>query len=700
MTKGDAMKSTGAVALQPGRFITKKFLQVALLTVSLMMVLPGLCDGNTIKVLDWEGNVGWEPSIAINADGLPVISYATRAPIPYPNGLLYLKVAFCADAQCSSWTLRTVDSSDHAIEMTSIAIGDDNLPVISYRDRNTGLKVAKCDSLDSNAVCLSWTITQIPSSGQGLYSSIAVDKNNLPVISYQTFSSLRVLKCGNAACSSGNVDTLLHVYNNPGYTAIAIGNDDNPIIAHIWYGLDVVKCGNPSCTSGNSFTDVESNMSGLEVDIAIGNDGNPVISYYDEQLDDPENGGDLKVAKCNDPACSSATITPVDSVGTVGRHTSIAIGSDNNPVISYWAWTGADLRVAKCNNADCSSATKNTVDSVGEVGWFTSIAIGTNGFPVISYFDQTNGDLKLALCSDEACTSTIDTIAPVVTAFSIPSTSSSLTVSITTFTVTDAVGVTGYLLTESSAKPAADAAGWSGTKPASYTFGSEGSKTLFAWAKDAAGNVSDGIMSASVMITLPPPAAFIVTEPAAGASVPTGSACTVTWTAKTGAASYKVKLSIDGGATWPITLGTGINSTTTTWTVPTNIPKNITNAMIKVMAYDGNNMKLGAAKSGIFSIDVLTITAPASGEIVPQNAPYTIVWTAHGTASNPDEVVVQYKLSSASQWKTAKGTRGASSFIWNVPAVAKPKSNVKVKVIFKSGGATVAKATSGTFKVQ
>ena len=684
------------MTLTPTGLTSKKMLlKVALLTISLMLLIPSICVGTIIRVLDSEGNVGWEPSIAINWDGSPVVSYATREAV---GGFVYLKVAFCDNAQCLSPTLTQVDRSDYAIEMTSIAIGNDNLPVISYRDRNTGLKVAKCDSLDSNAVCLSWTITQIPSSGQGLYSSIAVDKNNLPVISYQTFSSLRVLKCGNAACSSGNVDTLLHVYNNPGYTAIAIGNDDNPIIAHIWYGLDVVKCGNPSCTSGNSFTDVESNMSGLEVDIAIGNDGNPVISYYDEQLDDPENRGDLKVAKCNDPACSSATITPVDSVGTVGRHTSIAIGSDNNPVISYWAWTGADLRVAKCNNADCSSATKNTVDSVGEVGWFTSIAIGNDG-PVISYYDQTNGDLKLALCSDEACTSAIDTIAPVVTAFSIPSTSSSLTVSITTFTATDAVGVTGYLLTESSAKPAADAAGWSGTKPASYTFGSAGSKMLFAWARDAAGNVSDS-MSASVVITLPPPAAFIVTEPAAGASVPTGSACTVTWTAKTGAASYKVKLSIDGGATWPITLGTGINSTTTTWTVPTNIPKNITNAMIKVMAYDGNNMKLGAAKSGIFSIDVLTITAPASGEIVPQNAPYTIVWTAHGTASNPDEVVVQYKLSSASQWKTAKGTRGASSFIWNVPAVAKPKSNVKVKVIFKSGGATVAKATSGTFKVQ
>jgi hypothetical protein len=249
-----------------------------------------------------------------------------------------------------------------------------------------------------------WTITQVPSSGQGIYSSIAIGNDGLPVISYQTFTTLRVLKCGNAACSSGNVDTLLYNYQNPGYTAIAIGNDNNPVIAHNWYGLDVVKCGNPACTSGNTFTEVDPNMTGLEVDIAIGDDGNPVISYYDEQLDEPLNGGDLKVAKCNNVDCSSATITTVDSVGTVGRHSSIAIGADGFPVISYWAQTGGDLRVAKCSNADCSSPTINTVDYVGNVGWFTSIAIGIDDNPVIAYYTDTYDDLKLALCSDPACT--------------------------------------------------------------------------------------------------------------------------------------------------------------------------------------------------------------------------------------------------------------------------------------------------------
>ena len=95
-----------------------------------------------------------------------------------------------------------------------------------------------------------------------------------------------------------------------------------------------------------------------------------------------------------------------------------------------------------------------------------------------------------------------DVTAPTVTAFTIPTTSSSLTVSISSFTATDAVGVTGYIITESSTPPAYDAAGWSGSAPANYVFSSDGSKTLYAWSKDAVGNVSTS-SNDSVTITLP-----------------------------------------------------------------------------------------------------------------------------------------------------------------------------------------------------
>ncbi|WP_460597885.1 Ig-like domain-containing protein, partial [Geomonas sp. Red276] len=95
-----------------------------------------------------------------------------------------------------------------------------------------------------------------------------------------------------------------------------------------------------------------------------------------------------------------------------------------------------------------------------------------------------------------------DTTAPVVGNFVMPSTASSLTVAVTSFTATDNVAVTGYLITESSSVPSASASGWSSAAPTSFTFSAAGTRNAYAWAKDAAGNVSASKVD-SVVITLP-----------------------------------------------------------------------------------------------------------------------------------------------------------------------------------------------------
>ncbi|GEM_PF-3441130 len=105
----------------------------------------------------------------------------------------------------------------------------------------------------------------------------------------------------------------------------------------------------------------------------------------------------------------------------------------------------------------------------------------------------------------------LDSSAPTVTAFSIPAISNSPTVPITTFTATDDIAVAGCMVTESSSAPASGDAGWTGSAPSSYNFSSAGSKTLHAWAKDAAGNVSSSL-SASVIIDIIPPVVMRVID--------------------------------------------------------------------------------------------------------------------------------------------------------------------------------------------
>jgi parallel beta helix pectate lyase-like protein len=95
-----------------------------------------------------------------------------------------------------------------------------------------------------------------------------------------------------------------------------------------------------------------------------------------------------------------------------------------------------------------------------------------------------------------------DTAPPTVVNFTMPTTASSLTVAISSFAASDNVGVTGYLITESSTAPAVSSPGWIASAPSSFTFSTAGSKTAYAWAKDAAGNLSASL-SASVAITTP-----------------------------------------------------------------------------------------------------------------------------------------------------------------------------------------------------
>jgi hypothetical protein len=354
---------------------------------------------------DTANDTGRYTSIAIGSDNLPVISYHD-----FTAGAL--KVAHCGNAHCTGGnTIVTLDDPVNLVgESTSIAILPTGGLVISYHDRSaSALKMANC----SNATCTGLNVisTVDDSTSQvGYYTSIAVGTDNLPVISYHdsTAGALKVAHCGDSRCSASNtLTTVDNPVNVVGYyTSIAIGTDGFPVISYqddTAGTLKVAHCGNAHCTSGNTITTVDNpaNSVGSYTSIAIGTDGFPVISYHDTPA------GTLKVAKCANAACTGAsTITTVDDpANDVGWRTSIAIGTDGFPVISYHDYTAKTLKVAHCGNASCSTGNIISVvdDPVNEVGTYTSIAIGSDGLPVISYYDITAEALKVLVCGTRTC---------------------------------------------------------------------------------------------------------------------------------------------------------------------------------------------------------------------------------------------------------------------------------------------------------
>lgn len=103
---------------------------------------------------------------------------------------------------------------------------------------------------------------------------------------------------------------------------------------------------------------------------------------------------------------------------------------------------------------------------------------------------------------------TVDTTAPVVTAFTIPSTGTDYSVTPASATATDAVGATHFKITEVDTKPTSSSAGWvaaasfTSTPYSIVTQNGTGTYTLYCWAKDAAGNVSDASISDSIDLTI------------------------------------------------------------------------------------------------------------------------------------------------------------------------------------------------------
>ena len=350
---------------------------------------------NIITTLDSGGITGYSSSVIIGTDGLPIISY-------YNTTNNDLKTIHCANTNCSTFDAPIIlDSIGDVGQLNSIAIGTDGLPIISYLDfTNYNLKVAHC----SDVSCSSATLTTIDSTGNvGSYTSITIGTDGLPIISYYdlTNDDLKVVHCSEIDCSNTGSNTITTMDSGGRYTSIAIGTDGLPIISYYYtpsYDLKIVHCSEIDCsnTGSNTITTMDSGgILGEYTSITIGTDGLPIISYYDNATKN-----NLKVAHCSNISCSSSTLTTVDSTGDVGLYTSIAIGTDGLPIISYWDADNYNLKVIHCANTSCSSYNTPIIITAAEEG---SIIIGTDGLPIISYFDNNDADLKVIHCANPYC---------------------------------------------------------------------------------------------------------------------------------------------------------------------------------------------------------------------------------------------------------------------------------------------------------
>ena len=84
----------------------------------------------------------------------------------------------------------------------------------------------------------------------------------------------------------------------------------------------------------------------------------------------------------------------MDSTNDTGLYTSIALGQDQRPAISYYDATTTYLRYTYFTGSNWE---KQTVDNENQVGKYTSLAMTSNNQPRISYYDGEEANLRLAI---------------------------------------------------------------------------------------------------------------------------------------------------------------------------------------------------------------------------------------------------------------------------------------------------------------
>jgi len=336
-------------------------------------------------------------SMTIGVDGFGLISY-------YDGTNSSLMVAHCENIACTSFTTSTIDdpAGSTAGMCPSITIGSDGLGIISYVTSDQFVKVAHCNDISCSSAG-NQTLGSVGSFSANQKTSIAIDNQGLPLVSYyyQPSGDLRLTRCTDIACvGTKTTYTIDSTGNVGGYSSMVVGND----YAHIAYydttnhDLKLAFFSLTSLTIDIRVMD-EIGAVGHNPAFTLGADGLPIIAYFDF------NSPFLKVIHCDDLWCNTYSTNKLFDV--YGTGTSIAIGSDGLPVISFYEATYQDdLIVAKCTSLDCSGAPTGAIlvdDLEVNSAAYSSIAIGMDGNPIVSFFDANNEDLLVAHCSSTTC---------------------------------------------------------------------------------------------------------------------------------------------------------------------------------------------------------------------------------------------------------------------------------------------------------
>ena len=253
--------------------------------------------------------------------------------------------------------------------LSSLAVGTDGKPIAAYLDSSdTNLRSVQCTLgpfSEVDRTCPS-PLVNILDFGPVNFErmDIAIGADDLPVISYVRSSpvqpvpdkptkELRAYHCDDAACTDGTISVVIPGMPDLGtidFTSIAIGTDGKPLIAlgRLPFGSESVgvpgivtaACADAACTSATVTTHGPAATASY-VSLAIGADGLPLIAYRNDGT------RTLELLRCLTADCSGATETyTIDGATGTGEFASLRVDHLGRPWVAYYDRGADSLRLA------------------------------------------------------------------------------------------------------------------------------------------------------------------------------------------------------------------------------------------------------------------------------------------------------------------------------------------------------------------
>ena len=325
-----------------------------------------------------------------------------------------VKLASCNTADCTQVSYQSVNALVAAYNAASISNANliETQLVMASQDRPLVLFSDGTLKIGQYSTVLPYTVRTLDSNGTvGMFASLSLTQADEPVVSYFDVLNghLMVSSCSQASCSASShmrvdVSGIAGLFTSTQLRTVTTagrvngGVDQIPVIAYHDLALSALKlaqCRDRACSSA-SITTVDSNVaSGKFTSLQIDSDNRVVIAYLGAR-------SELRVAMCEDR--NNKTVCVVRAMdATPAAYVSLQLNHANVPVIAYFDLVEENLKLAMCNDSVCSGPAQiRTVDELGNVGKHASLQL-VDSRAVIAYQDASAGQLKLAMCEYANC---------------------------------------------------------------------------------------------------------------------------------------------------------------------------------------------------------------------------------------------------------------------------------------------------------